>query len=476
MKIIVYALGRFFARYIDKIDWRYVIALADIEQKQIECDRNIPVITTNDICSMEYDFIAVFSSKLFEKIKAQLAGMYFIPSEKIVPWTEVLKDNEDISAYALLAYGVFFREKKIRRILDLGMKYLSKMLLTKEELLPWKDGILDGIEDGTFKYNETLYDRIYRDCFECKEIYDAILLWEDSLCKSGVLRWSCEKARYLLLHTSYMIWTEGARKKLKEGLEIYGNVQYISSQSGIFWIVDTRYKKIQVDIAIYVVTHKNYWVRFNELYKPVCVGDYDQKGFLTERKGKNISHLNKKINECTALYWIWKNTTEEYVGLNHYRRYFYNNEIKSMDNYLNIEYVAKFLAEYDIVLPKVYRREEVSVYDQIYLSVDKDLCKKAYMLLRNKIALQQWDYLEDFDQVMDGKNMFVCNMFVTKRKILDRYCQWLFSFLIDAAQEIDVEGYDSYSQRVMGFFAERMWTVWLRKNRLKIKELPYTIL
>ena len=77
---------------------------------------------------------------------------------------------------------------------------------------------------------------------------------------------------------------------------------------------------------------------------------------------------------------------------------------------------------------------------------------------------------------MDGYAIFNCNIFVTKREILDRYCEWLFSFLIEAAEEIDVEGYDSYSQRVIGFFAERMWTVWLRKNRLRIKELPYVII
>ena len=33
-----------------------------------------------------------------------------------------------------------------------------------------------------------------------------------------------------------------------------------------------------------------------------------------------------------------------------------------------------------------------------------------------------------------------------------------------------------YSQRVIGFFSEWMWTVRLRKNKLRIKELPYIII
>ena len=34
-------------------------------------------------------------------------------------------------------------------------------------------------------------------------------------------------------------------------------------------------------------------------------------------------------------------------------------------------------------------------------------------------------------------------------------------------------GQSDYSKRIIGFFAERMMTVWVIKNRLKVKELPY---
>ena len=67
----------------------------------------------------------------------------------------------------------------------------------------------------------------------------------------------------------------------------------------------------------------------------------------------------------------------------------------------------------------------------------------------------------------------MCNLFVTKRNILNAYCEWLFSFLIEAAEAIDISGFDSYSKRVIGFFAERMWTVWVSRQDIKIKELPF---
>ena len=83
--------------------------------------------------------------------------------------------------------------------------------------------------------------------------------------------------------------------------------------------------------------------------------------------------------------------------------------------------------------------------------------------------------MEAFDAVMESHNFYKCNMFVTKREILNAYCEWLFSFLIEAAERIDVSTYDNYSKRVIGFFAERMLTVWLYKNPLKIKELPIAL-
>ena len=67
--------------------------------------------------------------------------------------------------------------------------------------------------------------------------------------------------------------------------------------------------------------------------------------------------------------------------------------------------------------------------------------------------------------------MYPCNMFYTRWSVFDAYCNWLFSVVTYVAETINVEMCDSYSKRVVGFFAERMLTVWIRHNQIKVKEI-----
>ena len=68
--------------------------------------------------------------------------------------------------------------------------------------------------------------------------------------------------------------------------------------------------------------------------------------------------------------------------------------------------------------------------------------------------------------------MFPCNMFITSKVRFDQYCQWLFPVLLDSLKDRDFSQFDSYSSRIIGFFAERMLTVWIVKEGLRVKQLP----
>lgn len=265
-------------------------------------------------------------------------------------------------------------------------------------------------------------------------------------------------------------------EKIDTVLRNYPVKKRLSVMNGIFWLVDLQPRTIKEEITVYVVTHKAYQVQHDDLYQPVCVGNsYSNAGYLSEKTGDNIAYLNEKINECTALYWIWKNTGTKYAGLNHYRRYFYNNGIRNTGNYLDKETAYGYLQEYDMILTMASPLYEKTVLDQVRDSMDGDLCMRALGILRDSVHRHQPDYLEAFDYVIHGNKVHLCNMFLTRREILNAYCQWLFSFLTEAAEELCIDGYGAYDKRAMGFWAERMLSVWLLKQNLKIKELPYVI-
>lgn len=475
MKAIIYAMGRIFNRYQEKIDWSHVVAIADKEPKGVKEFEGVPVITAQELAFWEYDYIAIFSDAFFEEIKSELTGEYFISPDRIVSWRDLLADRVGSEPRASRFFRMYIEEYGYKKILDYGMSALPDCYLRKEDFLSGDDTVLDGVVSPSAKQNMCLYDRVYEaENIRAGDTYDAVLVWDMDQLTDSFWNSIHGHIKHVLLYTPYLIDGRYHREQTKTTLQRYGEVICLAMPEGLYWRIDLEPRKPAAnleDITIFVVTHKEYNLCHDLLYHPLCVGGYHKDGFLTEQSGENIAYLNPKINECTALYWIWKNTSAQYVGLNHYRRYFYKDRIISRDNYLDIERASEILRNYDIILAEPDPMD-IFVLDQIRSTTDQELCAKGHRILRDEIKRKQPKYLEAFDDVLNGHCVFLCNMFVTRREILDRYCEWLFSFLIDAANKLDVASYDSYSQRMMGFFAERMMTVWLRRQRLKIKELP----
>ena len=81
---------------------------------------------------------------------------------------------------------------------------------------------------------------------------------------------------------------------------------------------------------IYIATHKKTSFPKSDDYIPIHVGKNLSEvdlGIIGDDTQSNISYLNKSFCELTALYWIWKNSKAENVGLVHYRRYFITHNI-----------------------------------------------------------------------------------------------------------------------------------------------------
>ena len=85
-----------------------------------------------------------------------------------------------------------------------------------------------------------------------------------------------------------------------------------------------------MNIQIAIATHKKYWIPKDSIYLPVHAGAAGKANislsYQWDDEGENISLKNPNYCELTALYWLWKNSKAEYLGLAHYRRHFTREE------------------------------------------------------------------------------------------------------------------------------------------------------
>lgn len=183
---------------------------------------------------------------------------------------------------------------------------------------------------------------------------------------------------------------------------------------------------------------------------------------------------------------------EAFLGLAHYRRYFnflnysfvkphrinivqMNNEI--FKKHIEKEHIIKsrilkWLKNYDVILP--YKRGLKN--DHQYISITQEYCLNHIENDWNvtmQIILEKYpDYQKSIKKHLDNNNkIFLMNMFVSNRKFVDDYCSWLFDILFEVEKRISFSD-DAYQKRVFGFISERLFTLYIFHNKLKVKELP----
>ena len=238
-------------------------------------------------------------------------------------------------------------------------------------------------------------------------------------------------------------------------------------------------------VDIYVCYHKKDVYRKVDGYIPIHVGKANSSldlGFAGDDTGDNISALNPWYCELTALYWAWKNDLDaDYIGLTHYRRSFDFgakgfNRLRRI-NHCNEDYFYSHsvfdeneLQKYDVILP---------TYQHFCLSIAVNLCKnhvkKDVEILEDVVSRLYPEYLEDYKDVFLGNIYAPCNMLVARKEVFQGYCKWLFDILFEFSKRMSVP-FDPYQPRVFGFYSERLMLVYMRHHKLRINQIPMTLL
>lgn len=228
----------------------------------------------------------------------------------------------------------------------------------------------------------------------------------------------------------------------------------------------------------------------DEIFLPIQVGaaisSFDlgmqRDDQVDEQPCNNISAKNKSYCELTAIYWAWKNIKKlypnlEYIGLNHYRRYFdfdtkknvrivYKKESCIKD--ITIENLQSLLKKDTWILPKCnILRETLKVqYCVSHNSEDFRLTKQAVEELYP-------EYKNAFRNTFEsGVKFYQFNMFIMPISDFFSYCRWLFDILEYVEQRSIYKQYDDYQKRIFGFLSERLFSVYIYKKSKNKKEVP----
>lgn len=219
-----------------------------------------------------------------------------------------------------------------------------------------------------------------------------------------------------------------------------------------------------MDIKIYIAAHKAFHnIAEEDIYIPLQVGREGKEdfGYVTDHTGQNISDRNANYCELTGLYWMWKNSSCDIIGLCHYRRY-----LEHDGQILTGNYIEEQMLNYDIILPNSSMSRHANEYEHYcekHMSKDLECCLEV---VRERAP----EYETAFLWTLSSNLISLGNIMITRKQILDDYCAWLFDILFEVEQRTDLSGYDDYQKRIYGFLSERLLRTWVIMQKYRVLE------
>ena len=252
------------------------------------------------------------------------------------------------------------------------------------------------------------------------------------------------------------------------------------------------------DIRIFVTTHKDVNLYHSSILQPVQVGAKSPRRRLLwayqDDSGENIADKNAMYCELTTQYWAWKNADAKYYGFCHYRRYFDFSDVEHTENVygevmdgfidwdsqarygLDDASIARAVEGWDIVTTGI---KDLNLFPEKYTSPYDHYLRAPYLkiadLERVLSILKELhpDYAEDADAYMAGHLTCFCNMYVMRKELFFRYCEWMFPILERFVDGWDTSKLSHETLRTPGHLSERLFNIWLLHEKRVNPELKH---
>lgn len=263
-------------------------------------------------------------------------------------------------------------------------------------------------------------------------------------------------------------------------------------------------KLTKPSIKIFVTYKEKHRVLKSKIIEPIQVGRAIASEIFPEMIGDdtddNISQKNNLFSELSSVYWVWKNYEKvgnpDYIGFMQYRRHFlfdvshvklkirwigsfykFKYFTKSIFNSFSDKNIEKVVPNYDYLIPAWHDVRDVNVrtvkeeyLTYIYQS-NEDIFDE-FIKVCKKMAPE---YAEEIKEIEFGHKVLACNLFIFRKELFFRYCEFAFPILFKLYEEINQKHNSINSQRYLGYMAEKLLSMFVmrleKENKYKEKFL-----
>ena len=187
--------------------------------------------------------------------------------------------------------------------------------------------------------------------------------------------------------------------------------------------------------------------------------------FLIDHKhdGDNIDFLNGYMCELTGLYYMWKHCTDDIVGLEHYRRYLCYQGAQPIQEAM----ARKLLESTDVLCTTVTYPYRTPVKTYLIKNGKSEAMMNFITVLG---AIHGKAYADHCLNYINGDTHILGNMFIAKKELADKYCDYLFKAMTMYMASEAKHG-RSLQPRILGYLAEFLLGSYWSYNNIKIYKL-----
>ena len=231
---------------------------------------------------------------------------------------------------------------------------------------------------------------------------------------------------------------------------------------------------MKVKIFCVSVIHRKIIDHLPENIIPLGLGQNSfPDNWLDEKKGKNISHLNKYYGEHSGIYWVWQNCMNDFkdndwIGFSHYRKLWLNRLYDKKQKFNISSLYSNLLRENN----DNFKKNEVILIQPIIYQ-NKNLFQDFEDVHKTDILKETLNFFDtniknSFQTHLNSNVLYPLNLFIVKKQIFIKYCEAVFPWLekcFELCKKKDL--LKDYNTRLPSFLSERFVSFWFSKYEEK---------